>query len=356
MNALKNFYKNKRVFITGHTGFKGSWLCKILLNFGAEICGYALKPDKISLFNILELEKNIKLKNIFGDIRDLNALKIAAKDFNPDIIIHMAAQPLVLRSYQEPVYTYETNIMGTVNILEAARECSALKSFLNVTTDKVYENKEWPWGYRENERLCGRDPYSNSKSCSELITYSYKKSFFNENNAPAISTARAGNVIGGGDFTEDRIIPDCVKSALSGKKIILRSPKAIRPFQHVLDCLYGYLLLIMRQHDNKNFQGNYNFGPDYDDCVTAEFLAQNFCNLWGGNLSFEVKNNNNYQQPHEANILKLDCSLAKNILGWRPRWNIKKALAEIVDWTKSYRDNGDLNEHMDKCVNSFFDI
>ena len=350
MNGLKDFYRNKRVFITGHTGFKGSWLCKILLNFGAEVCGYALEPYEISLFNIAKID----VKNNFNDIRDLKALKNAVNDFKPEIIIHMAAQPLVLESYKNPVYTYETNIMGTVNILEAVRECKSVRSFLNVTTDKVYENKEWPWGYRENERLCGLDPYSNSKSCSELITYSYKNSFFNDKNSPAVSTARAGNVIGGGDFTENRIIPDCVRAALKGEKIILRNPKSIRPYQHVLECLSGYLLLAIRQYENKEkYQGNYNFGPDESDCVTTEFLAENFCKLWGENLSFEVKNNS--EQPHEANILKLDCSLAKSILGWRQKWDIKKSLSEIVEWTKDYRSGVDLNIHMDKYINSFFD-
>ncbi len=241
MVTLKEFYRNKRVFITGHTGFKGSWLCEVLLNFGANVGGYALPPaEGENLFDLLKLSGRITHNT--GDIRDRAKLIDAVKAFQPEIIIHMAAQPLVLASYQSPAYTYEVNVMGTVNILEAVRQCSSVKSFLNVTTDKVYLNREWVYGYRENEELCGYDPYSNSKSCSELATYSYRHSFFNAPDSPAISTARSGNVIGGGDFAENRIIPDCMRSALKGKDILLRNPGSVRPYQHVLECLNGYLL------------------------------------------------------------------------------------------------------------------
>lgn len=350
---MENFYNGKRVFVTGYTGFKGSWLCEILLNFGAEVCGYALEPDELSLFNILNLKDRVK--NNFADIRDLKSLKQAVKDFEPEIILHLAAQPIVLASYEDPVYTYETNVMGTVNILETARECKALKSFVNITTDKVYENKEWPWGYREHENLCGFDPYSNSKSCSELVTYSYKHAFFKDESSPAVSTARAGNVVGGGDFSANRIIPDCVRAALKGDKIFLRNPNSIRPYQHVLDCLNGYLILAMKQYEDKNFAGNYNFGPDESDCVTTEFLAKNFCASWGENLNYEA--NINLNAPHEANILKLDCSLAKSILGWRPNWNVAKAISSIVEWTKSWRENNlQAKNCMDGQIKEFFNL
>ena len=350
---MQNFYKDKRVFITGYTGFKGSWLCEILLKFNAKICGYALQPEELSLFNILDLKN--KCENNFADIRDLSALKKAIKDFKPEIIFHLAAQPIVLASYNDPVYTYETNVMGTVNILEAARECDSLKSFVNITTDKVYENKEWPWGYRENENLCGFDPYSNSKSCSELVTYSYKHAFFNNESSPAVSTSRAGNVIGGGDFAANRIVPDCVRAALKGDKIILRNPGSIRPYQHVLDCLNGYLILAMKQHEDKKFAGSYNFGPNESDSVTTEFLAKTFCEAWGEGVSYEA--NVNANAPHEANILKLDCSLAKNILAWHPKWDVAKAISSIAEWTKAWRE-GNLKAQacIDAQISEFFNL
>ena len=283
MTSIKNFYKNKRVFITGHTGFKGSWLCEILQTFGAEVGGYALEPNTTpNLFGILNLSDRIA-GHFTGDVRDSEALKSAVKSFMPEIVIHMAAQPLVLESYRNPAYTYEVNVMGTVNILEAVRECKSVKSFLNVTTDKVYFNREWIYGYRENERLCGYDPYSNSKSCSELVTYSYRNSFFADSDSPAISTARSGNVIGGGDFSANRIIPDCMRSVLNGEDIVLRNPYSVRPYQHVLECLNGYLLLAMKQYqDKKTYEGSYNFGPDEDSCVTTQKLVDLFRKNYDG--------------------------------------------------------------------------
>ena len=351
MENLKDFYKNKKVFITGHTGFKGSWLCQILLNLGADVYGYALEPENKSLYNILKLGS--KINSVYGDIRDLKKLKDVILNVNPDIIIHMAAQPLVLESYSNPVYTYDTNVMGTVNILESLRCLSNTKSFLNVTTDKVYENKEWVWGYRENENLCGYDPYSNSKSCSELVTYSYKNSFFSSVEAVAISTARSGNVIGGGDFSANRIIPDCIKSAINNEPIFVRNPNSVRPYQHVMECLYGYLLLSMKQYEDKNFEGAYNFGPNESDCVTTGTLATLFCDIWGDNLKWYTENSN---LPHEAQFLKLDCSKSKNMLYWNPIWNIIDSLKKIIEWTKTYYSNGDIENITNLQIREFFSL
>jgi CDP-glucose 4,6-dehydratase len=252
-------------------------------------------------------------------------------------VFHLAAQPLVRLSYQEPAMTYETNVMGTVNILEAIRATASVRSFVNVTTDKVYENKEWHWGYRENENLCGFDPYSNSKSCSELVTYSYRNSFFNDEAAPAISTARSGNVIGGGDYSLDRIIPDCVRAAVAQKDISIRNPCSIRPYQHVLDCLSGYILLAEKQFVNKKYCGEYNFGPDDENCVTTGALADLFCDAWGNDLCWTVENNGIH--PHEANYLKLDCSKAKSVLGWKSKWDIKTAVEKTVEFAKCKSDS-----------------
>ena len=264
-NFNLSFYKGKKVFITGHTGFKGSWLCKMLIRVGAEITGYSLEPPTDpSLFRIAELEKDIH--SVVGDIRDLTALQAAFGKAQPEIVFHLAAQPIVRDSYIDPVYTYETNVMGTVNILECLRNNNCVKSFLNVTTDKVYKNKEWEWGYRENEELDGYDPYSNSKSCSELVTHSYKNSFFSDRHV-AISTARAGNVIGGGDFANNRIIPDCVRAAIKHENIVVRNPFSTRPYQHVLEPLYVYLMIAAMQYQDIAYAGYYNVGPDDRDCL-----------------------------------------------------------------------------------------
>ena len=350
MTSLKDFYRNKRVFITGHTGFKGSWLCEVLLNLGANIGGYALSPESTpNLFDILNLSDRIAA-HFTGDVRDSEALKNAVKSFMPEIVIHMAAQPLVLESYRNPAYTYEVNVMGTVNILEAVRKCKSVKSFLNVTTDKVYLNREWVYGYRENERLCGYDPYSNSKSCSELVTYSYRNSFFGDSGLPAISTARSGNVIGGGDFSANRIIPDCMRSALKGEDIILRNPHSVRPYQHVLECLTGYLLLTMKQYQDKTaYEGSYNFGPDDDSCVTTQELAELFCEAWGGKIRTVIQDSQT-PKPHEANMLKLDCSKSKAVLCWRPDWNIAQAVEEAANWLKVYASGGDICSYMDSII------
>ena len=285
IEELKEFYGNKKVLITGHTGFKGSWLTRILTLSGAEVTGYSLTPPTDpSLFEIAGLEDTIK--SVVGDIRDLEHLSRVFEETRPEIVFHLAAQPIVRESYQEPVYTYETNVMGTVNVLECVRRTESVRSFLNVTTDKVYENREWEYGYRECDNLDGYDPYSNSKSCSELVTHSYKKSFF-EDGRCAISTARAGNVIGGGDFAADRIIPDCVRAAAAGKTIIVRNPYSTRPYQHVMEPLAVYLAIAMKQYEDRTFEGYYNVGPDDKDCVTTGTLADLFCAAWGQGQTWE---------------------------------------------------------------------
>lgn len=344
-SSMKDFYKNKRVFITGHTGFKGSWLCEILLSMGATVGGYSLEPEgNVSLFNILELSGRVS--DFRGDIRAGNDLHKSVRSFSPEIVIHMAAQPLVLTSYAQPAYTYDVNVMGTAYILEAVRECETVKSFLNITTDKVYLNREWVWGYRENERLCGYDPYSNSKSCSELVTYSYRNSFFGSEDSPAISTARSGNVIGGGDFAPNRIIPDCMRAALSGENITLRNPGSVRPYQHVLECLNGYLTLAMKQFQDKSYEGSYNFGPDESGCVTTQRLAEIFIEHWGEDIMLEVEG----ARHHEAEILRLDCSKSRSVLGWRPQWNIIQAVHEVTEWLRVYKAGGNIRDYMDKII------
>ena len=341
-----SFYKNKSVFITGHTGFKGSWLCRILLLGGAKITGFSLPPPtQPNLFELIKLHEYVNTME--GDIRNADAIKDAIRNSAPEIVFHMAAQPIVRESYANPVETYETNVMGTVNLLEACRDVKSIRSIVNVTTDKVYENKEWLWGYRENENLCGYDPYSNSKSCSELVTYSYMNAFFNSEESPAISTARSGNVIGGGDFAADRILPDCIRSAVKGERIIVRNPKSIRPYQHVLDTLFGYLLLARLQYEEKAFAGSYNFGPDEKGCATTGELVTMFCESWGNGLSWENVDDGG---PHEAGLLKLDCSKAKTKLKWQPRFDIRKAVDYTVEWSKCWFGGCDLVKCMDEQI------
>ena len=349
---FNHFYKNKKVFITGHTGFKGAWLTRILLLAGADVAGYALKaPTNPSLFELSQTSKD--MNSIIADIRNKDELEARILEFQPDIIFHLAAQPLVRASYSDPVYTYETNVMGTVNIMEALRECASVKSFINITTDKVYKNKEWLWGYREDEELCGFDPYSNSKSCSELVTYSYKNSFFADDKV-AISTARSGNVIGGGDYSADRIIPDCIRAIKANKNIELRNPNSTRPYQHVLECLSGYLLLAMKQYNDKSLASSYNFGPDDDSCVSTGMLASLFCDAWGDGakwISVEQKD-----APHEANFLKLQCEKAKNILGWLPKWDIKEAVEKVVEWQKALDGGISASQITDKQIKEYFGV
>ena len=330
-----SFYKNKNVFITGHTGFKGSWLSHVLLHAGANITGYSLNPPTApSLFSQTSLEK--KINSIIADINDSDTLIKTVTKVKPEIVFHLAAQPLVRQSYSEPLLTYKTNVIGTVNILEAVRLTPSVRSFLNITTDKVYENKEWNWGYRENENLCGFDPYSNSKSCSELVTYSYRNSFFYGIDSPAISTARSGNVIGGGDYSKDRIIPDCTRAAISSKDIIVRNPNSTRPYQFILDTLYGYMLLAQKQYENKDISGAYNFGPDDCNNLTTGELAKIFCEAYGNNLKWNTEQE--ISSLHEANFLKLDCSKSKAVLGWKPSIGIRSAIEKIIDFVRCKSD------------------
>ena len=345
------FYKNKKVFVTGHTGFKGTWLCRMLINAGAIVTGYSLEaPTTPNLFSMAELDE--KMTSVIGDIRNFNALKKAFDVAQPEIVLHLAAQPIVRDSYKDPRYTYETNVMGTVNILECARQSDCVKSFLNVTTDKVYHNNEWEWGYRENEPLDGFDPYSNSKSCSELVTHSYKNSFFADGSV-AISTARAGNVIGGGDFANDRIIPDCVRAVEHGERIIVRNPHSTRPYQHVLEPLSVYLTIAQRQYEDAKYAGYYNVGPDDCDCVTTGTLVELFCKYWGEGAKWENQAEQN--APHEANFLKLDCSKIKSTFAWKPHWHIDDAVEKTVEWTKAYLINNDIPTVMDKQINEFLE-
>ena len=351
MSVFLSFYKNKKVFLTGHTGFKGTWLSRILILAGADVTGYSLEPPTQP--NLFEQTKtSFQMKSIIGDIRDGEKLKNTMYEAKPDIVLHLAAQPIVRTSYKDPVGTYESNVMGTVNILEAVRVGPSVKSFVNVTTDKVYLNREWTWGYRENEELCGFDPYSNSKSCSELVTYSYRNSFFNEETSTAISTARSGNVIGGGDYATDRIIPDCIRAVEGGKEIILRNPNSTRPYQHVLECLCGYLTLAQAQYEDKAFAGSYNFGPDDESCVTTGELATLFCDSWGEEATW--KNVSEANAPHEANFLKLDCSKSKSVLGWKPHWGIRTAVQKIVEWEKAVKAGTLAAEITDRQIKEYF--
>ncbi len=339
------FWKGKKIFLTGHTGFKGSWLSLWLHTLGAEVTGYALEPPTVpSLYQMCGIEGLVK--SIIADVRDLDRLKEAMRQAAPEIVIHMAAQPLVRDSYKIPVETYAINVMGTVNLLEAVRSSPGVKAVVNVTTDKCYENKEWLWGYRENEPMGGYDPYSNSKGCSELVTAAYRNSYFNPKqyaeHGVAVASARAGNVIGGGDWASDRLIPDCVRALLKGERITIRNPHAIRPWQHVLEPLGGYLLLAQKLYEGgPAFAEGWNFGPDDADAMPVEWLVERLCANWGGNAAYEIDKG---EHPHEAHYLKLDCSKAKALLGWHPRWSLEKALARIVEWTLAYRQKDDLRK------------
>lgn len=348
---MKNFYEGKRVLVTGHTGFKGAYLCQILLGIGAKVVGYSLKaPTEPSAFDILKLKD--KMDSVEGDIRDLQKLQSVFEKYQPEIVFHLAAQPIVRESYVNPIYTYETNVLGTVNICECVRQTSSVKSFLNVTTDKVYENNEQQIPFTEDMPLDGHDPYSNSKSCSELVTHSYKKSFF-DNMDVSVSTARAGNVIGGGDFAKDRIVPDCYRAATKKEKIIIRNPFSIRPYQHVLEPLMVYMMIAMKQYDDKNYQGYYNVGPDEENCITTGELADIFCDSWGDGLAWENKYDGG---PYEAGFLKLDCTKVKNVFGWKPKWNAKEAIAKSVEWYKAYSNGEDMIQVTNRQIGELFNV
>lgn len=347
--TLNDFYRNKRVFITGHTGFKGSWLVKILNGFGAKVCGYSLAPDTVpSLYDVID--GNSLCESHIGDIADLDHLKNVFDAFKPEIVFHLAAQPLVLEGYARPVYTYQTNVMGTVNLLECVRLSNSVKSVVNVTTDKVYKNVEKEVGYREDEYLCGFDPYSNSKSCSDILTYSYKKSYL-ESKGVSVSVMRAGNVIGGGDFSQNRIVPDCVKAVYENKTIVVRNPYSVRPYQHVLEPLFAYLTVGMEQYFDVQKSGSFNVGPDLNDCVRTGELVDFFCNAWGNGASYTIKTVEN--APHEAGLLMLDNSKIKRYFNIYPVWGVKKALEMTVAWAKSYANGENISEVMDGQIGEF---
>lgn len=373
-----DFYKGKKVLVTGHTGFKGAWMTSMLLEAGAEVTGYALEPNtRPALFDLCEFSGN--LNSVIGEIRDLEKMKDIFRKTRPEIVIHMAAQPIVRESYRSPVYTYDVNVMGTVNVMECVRLCDSVRSVVNVTTDKVYKNREWCWGYRENEELNGFDPYSNSKSCSELVTSCYRDSFLKEAGV-AVSTARAGNVIGGGDFAADRIIPDCVRAVEAKREILVRNPRSVRPYQHVLEPVAAYLRLAAAQYENMDFAGSYNVGPEEADCLTTGGLVELFCRKWEertgcrpawtegrregqqaeGEKDDRKRNDGRKnraergsKEPHEAGYLKLDCSRIKERLGWRPVWSMERTMEMLTEWYALYQCHGDIQACMERQIRMF---
>lgn len=349
--VLKDFYKGKTVFVTGHTGFKGTWLVKILINLGAKVVGYSLQPNtEPNVYHLANVDN--KIVSIIGDVRDYERLFGVISEYKPEIIFHLAAQPLVRESYINPKYTYETNSLGTLNILEIIRKTDFVKSVINITTDKVYRNLEIDRGYKEDEELDGFDPYSNSKSVSELITNTYKRSFFADNTV-RISTVRAGNVIGGGDFSKDRIIPDCVKSIINDQVMVIRNPYSIRPYQHVIEPLMVYLMLAMMQYNDERYVGSYNVGPEEESCVTTGTLVDLFFSHFENTKGYKVQSD---YGPHEANFLKLDIGKIKTTLSWAPKWNINKAVEKTADWVKEYINNqANISNFMDHQINEYME-
>ena len=343
------FWNGKRVFLTGHTGFKGSWLSLWLQQMGVIVKGYALEPNTSpNLFELAQVANHMESE--IGDITNLSQIKDSMHTFNPDILIHMAAQPLVRLSYEEPVLTYATNVMGTVNVLEAARTCQNLKAIVSVTTDKCYENKEWTWGYRENEPMGGHDPYSSSKGCAELITSAYRNSFFNSDNSAVIASARAGNVIGGGDWADDRLIPDILKSFEKKRPVIVRNPMATRPWQHVLEPLSGYLVLAEHLFtEGKSYAEAWNFGPKDEDCKPVSWILDRMVANWSDQANWELDKNTN---PHEAGYLKLDCSKAASKLNWQPKWNLDFTLGKIIKWHQRFLNASNIRV---ECLNEIED-
>lgn len=357
MDIDANFWNGKRVFVTGHSGFKGGWLCAWLKKMGATVQGYSLAvPTEPSLFHIAGIVDNIFGEE--GDIRDFDHLNKALSDFKPEIIFHMAAQSLVRPSYENPIETYSTNVMGTVNLLEAVRQCGGVKAVVNVTSDKCYENKEWVWGYRENEAMGGFDPYSNSKSCAELVAASFRNSFFNPDNyhqhGVALASVRAGNVIGGGDWAKDRLIPDILRSFENNEPVVIRNPHSIRPWQHVLEPLSGYIILAQQLYiSGPEFAEGWNFGPAETDAQPVSFIVNKLAELWGLGASWKLDLAEN---PHEAMYLKLDCSKARMRLDWKPRWSLETTLIRIVGWHKAWLDGSDMatvvSEEIDDYMNT----
>jgi CDP-glucose 4,6-dehydratase len=333
-----NFWRGKRVLLTGHTGFKGSWLSLWLQSLGAEVTGYALAPStNPSLFEVAHVGKG--MRSVIGDVRNLDRLVEVFSEHQPQIIFHMAAQPLVRYSFEHPVETFATNVMGTVNVLEAARHTSGLRVLVNVTSDKCYENREWAWGYREIDPMGGYDPYSSSKGCAELVTSAYRRSYFGVSGADrsgvALASARAGNVIGGGDWAEDRLIPDFMRSIIAARPVIIRNPKAIRPWQHVLEPLRGYLILAERLWTSgSEYAEAWNFGPNDDDAKPVEWIVERLTRLWGEGAQWQIDNR---QHPHEANYLKLDISKSRMSLSWTPRWTLDDALVQVVEWYRAWQ-------------------
>jgi len=349
ITELLNFYRGKRILVTGHTGFKGSWLSELLLYAGAEVTGYALLPQPEGMFHLLGLEH--RMQSITGDIRDLDKLREIFQATQPEIVFHLAAQPLVRESYQDPVGTYSTNVMGTVHIMECVRTCDGVRSVVNVTTDKVYENREWAWGYRENDRLDGYDPYANSKSCSELVTRTYIRSFLSKLGV-AVSTTRAGNVIGGGDFAKDRILPDCIRAARLGQTICVRNPHSVRPYQHVLEPLSAYLMIAKTQYENPEKAGAYNVGPLAENCLTTSELAELFCRCWGNGVDWSAIQEDG---PRESETLRLDSSRITTELGWHPRWSAETAVQKTVEWTRQLDSGCDVRETTIWQIVDYFD-
>lgn len=338
-----SFWSGKKVFVTGHTGFKGSWLCLWLQQLGADVTGYALQPPtNPSLFEVAQVAQG--MHSIIGDIRDGAALTRAMQTAVPDIVIHMAAQPLVRYSYSAPVETYATNVMGTVHLLEAVRNTSSVRAVVNVTSDKCYDNKEWVWGYRENEAMGGYDPYSSSKGCAELVASAYRNSYFNpakyNEHRVALASGRAGNVIGGGDWADDRLIPDILRAISAGQPVIIRNPHAIRPWQHVLEPLAGYLQLAQKLYeDGVSYAEGWNFGPNDEDAQPVQWIVEQLTQQWGEGASWQL---DQAEHPHEAHYLKLDCSKAKMRLDWQPRWSLATTLKMIVAWQHAYLAKEDM--------------
>ena len=341
MNPL--FWQGKRVFLTGHTGFKGSWLSLWLQSLGAEVTGYALQPPtQPSLFEQAGVAEN--MRSIIADIRDLPTLQLAMQQAKPEIVIHMAAQPLVRYSYKNPVETYATNVMGTVHLLESVRNTPGVKAVVNITTDKCYENHEWVWGYRENDPMGGYDPYSNSKGCAELASAAYRNSYFHADkyaeHGVALATVRAGNVIGGGDWADDRLIPDIMRAITRGTPVNIRNPNAIRPWQHVLEPLFGYMLLAQKLYEQgASYAEGWNFGPNDEDAKPVQWIVERLTESWGEGASWVLDGG---IHPHEAHYLKLDCSKAKARLNWHPRWHLDEALDAIIDWHRAQLDGNDI--------------
>ena len=337
----KDFWKQKKVLITGHTGFKGSWLSLLLSYLGADVIGYSLKPPSTpSLYELAKLDELVF--SIEGDVRDYEHIKQIIDKNSPDIVFHMAAQSLVRPSYEDPITTYSTNVMGTVNLLEAVRHSNNVKIVINITSDKCYENKEWVWGYRENEPMGGYDPYSNSKGCAELVTSAFRNSFFNSFNSVALSSVRAGNVIGGGDWATDRLIPDIIRALVKNEPIMIRNPQAIRPWQHVLEPLNGYMTLAEQMWENgQEFAQGWNFGPKDEDTKSVRWIVEYLTKAWTSQGTWQI---DQQVQPHEAHYLKLDCSKAKNLLNWSPLINIEQSLEWIILWYNKFYQQKDARE------------